>query len=252
MMPETSKVAVVTGAARGIGRAIAGAMAQRGWRVVLADIDDGAAAEAAKVLGCAGEALLRCRVDVTDRASVSELIGAAVTAFGRLDVLVSNAGIMDRAPFLEMTEEFWHHVIDTNLTGAFLCGQAAARQMIAQGTGGRIVNIASNSGIFGGRGRAAYGASKAGLINLTQTMAIELAEQDILVNAVAPGPTKTSDKQPDEPWSSVKARMPLARWGTPEEIAAVVMFLASDACSFTTGHVWCADGGYTVAGIMEG
>ena len=117
-----------------------------------------------------GEALLRCRVDVTDRASVSELIGAAVTAFGRLDVLVSNAGIMDRAPFLEMTEEFWHHVIDTNLTGAFLCGQAAARQMIAQGTGGRIVNIASNSGIFGGRGRAAYGASKAGLINLTQTM----------------------------------------------------------------------------------
>ena len=147
-------------------------------------------------------------------------------------------------------------MIDTNLTGAFLCGQAAARQMIAQGitggTGGRIVNIASNSGIFGGRGRGAYGASKAGLINLTQTMAIELAEHRILVNAVAPGPTKTSEKQPEEPWPSVKARMPLARWGRPEEIAAVAMFLASDECSFTTGHVWCADGGYTIAGIMEG
>jgi len=251
-MPDSSRVAIVTGAARGIGRAIAGAMAQRGWRVVLADIDEGAAEEAVSALGDSREALLPYEIDVTDRASVTGLIGAAVTAFGRLDVLVSNAGIMDRAPFLEMTEEFWHHVIDTNLTGAFLCGQAAAKQMIAQGTGGRIVNIASNSGIFGGRGRAAYGASKAGLINLTQTMAIELAEHDILVNAVAPGPTKTSDKQPDEPWPSVKARMPLARWGTPEEIAAVVMFLASDACSFTTGHVWCADGGYTVAGVMEG
>jgi NAD(P)-dependent dehydrogenase (short-subunit alcohol dehydrogenase family) len=251
-MPDSSRIAIVTGAARGIGCAIAGAMAQRGWRVVLADIDEGAAEEAVSALGDSREALLPYEIDVTDRASVTGLIGAAVTAFGRLDVLVSNAGIMDRAPFLEMTEEFWHHVIDTNLTGAFLCGQAAAKQMIAQGTGGRIVNIASNSGIFGGRGRAAYGASKAGLINLTQTMAIELAEHDILVNAVAPGPTKTSDKQPDEPWPSVKARMPLARWGTPEEIAAVVMFLASDACSFTTGHVWCADGGYTVAGVMEG
>jgi 3-oxoacyl-[acyl-carrier protein] reductase len=180
------------------------------------------------------------------------MIDAAVASFGRLDVLVSNAGIMDRAPFLEMTEAFWRKVIDTNLTGAYLCGQAAARRMVEQGTGGRIVNIASNSGIFGGRGRAAYGASKAGIINLTQTMAIELAEHGILVNAVAPGPTKTSADQPDEPWPSVKARMPLARWGRPEEIAEVVMFLASDACSFTTGHVWCADGGYTIAGIMEG
>ncbi len=185
------------------------------------------------------------------------MVEAATDTFGRLDVLVSNAGIMDRIPFLEMTEDFWHRVIDTNLTGTFLCGQAAARQMIAQGEegrggGGRIVNVASNSGLFGGRGRAAYGASKAGIINLTQTMAIELAEHGILVNAVAPGPTKTSDAMPDEPWPSVKARMPLGRWGRPEEIAEVALFLASDACSFTTGHVWCADGGYTVAGIMEG
>ena len=251
-MSDTSKVAVVTGAARGIGRAIAERMANNGWRVVLADIDERAAQEAADALTKSGASALAHQIDVTEAESVAAMIGKAVTEFGRLDVLVSNAGIMDRAPFLDMTEAFWHRVIDTNLTGAFLCGQAAARQMVAQGTGGRIVNVSSNSGIFGGRGRGAYGASKAGLINLTQSMAIELAEHQILVNAVAPGPTKTNEQQPDEPWPSVKARMPLARWGRPEEIAAVATFLASDDCSFTTGHVWCADGGYTVAGIMEG
>jgi 3-oxoacyl-[acyl-carrier protein] reductase len=251
-MSEAAKVAVVTGAAHGIGRAIAGAMGKRGWPVMIADIDEAAAEAAAEALRQTGARAVARRVDVMDRESVEAMVDAATAEFGRLDVLVSNAGIMDRAPFLEMTEAFWHNVLDTNLTGAFLCGQAAARRMIAQGGGGRIVNVASNSGIFGGRGRAAYGASKAGLINLTQTMAIELAEHGILVNAVAPGPTKTSDGQPDEPWPSVKARMPLARWGRPEEIAEVAAFLASDACSFTTGHVWCADGGYTIAGIMEG
>jgi len=251
-MSDTRKTAIVTGAAHGIGRAIAARMLQAGWRVVLADIDEAPAQEAAETLGRSGGRALACQLDVKSREGAAATVAAAVDTFGGLDVLVSNAGIMDRAPFLEMTEDFWHHVIDTNLTGAFLCGQAAARQMVAQGRGGRIVNVASNSGIFGGRGRAAYGASKAGLINLTQSMAIELAEHDILVNAVAPGPTKTSDKQPAEPWPSVKARMPLGRWGRAEEIAEVAFFLASDACSFTTGHVWCADGGYTVAGIMEG
>lgn len=238
---------IVTGAARGIGRAIAQRMSREGWNVLVADRDLPAAEETAAAIGATP-----AQVDVLDADSISAMVKTAADGFGGLDVLVSNAGIMDRMPFLEMTEEFWHRVIDTNLTGTFLCGQAAARQMVAQGRGGRIVNVASNSGLFGGRGRAAYGASKAGIINLTQTMAIELAEHDILVNAVAPGPTKTSDAMPDEPWPSVKARMPLARWGKPEEIAEVALFLASDACSFTTGHVWCADGGYTVAGIMEG
>lgn len=241
------RTAVVTGAARGIGRAIAHRMTREGWNVLVADRDLPAAEEAAAAISATP-----ARVDVLDADSISAMVKTAVDNFGSLDVLVSNAGIMDRMPFLEMTEEFWHRVIDTNLTGTFLCGQAAARQMVAQGRGGRIVNVASNSGLFGGRGRAAYGASKAGIINLTQTMAIELAEHDVLVNAVAPGPTKTSDAMPAEPWPSVKARMPLARWGKPEEIAEVALFLASDACSFTTGHVWCADGGYTVAGIMEG
>ena len=242
-----TKTAIVTGAARGIGRAIAERMIREGWKVLIADIDLQTAKDTASAVGG-----IACYVDVKESDDVAAMVQAAVANFGRLDAIVSNAGIMDRMPFLEMTEEFWHRVIDTNLTGTFLCGQAAARQMVAQGGGGRIVNVASNSGLFGGRGRAAYGASKAGIINLTQTMAIELAEHGILVNAVAPGPTKTSDAMPEEPWPSVKARMPLARWGKPEEIAEVALFLASDACSFTTGHVWCADGGYTVAGIMEG
>nr|MCH9670279.1 SDR family oxidoreductase [Gammaproteobacteria bacterium] len=172
--------------------------------------------------------------------------------WGRLDIQISNAGITDREPFLEMSDDLWERVLSTNLYGAFYCGQYAARQMVEQGEGGRIVHVASNSGVFGGRGRAAYGASKAGIINLTQTMAIELAEHNILVNAVAPGATKTRVTTTETPPPTVMARMPLKRFGLPEEIAAVAAFLASEECSFTTGHVFGADGGYTVAGVMEG
>lgn len=246
------KSAVVTGAAHGIGAAIAKRLAAEGARVVIADIEPDAASATANAIGSDGGTAQACRCDVSDRESVAAAVAQAVAAWGRLDILVSNAGITDRAPFLEMDDELWERVLKTNLYGAFYAGQYAARQMVAQGGGGRIVHVASNSGVFGGRGRAAYGASKAGLINLTQTMAIELAEHGILVNAVAPGATKTRVTGGETPPETVMARMPLRRYGQPEEIAAVAAFLASDECSFTTGHVYCADGGFTVAGVMEG
>ena len=246
------KVAIVTGSAKGIGKAIAERLWQEGAHVVLADIDPDAARAAAAEFDPDGSRTGVVAADVAQPHAVHAMVDQVVAGCGRIDILVNNAGIMDRMPFLEMTPEFWDRVTGINLRGAFLCGQAVARQMVAQADGGRIVNVASNSGIFGGRGRAAYGASKAGLINLTQTMAIELAEYGINVNAVAPGPTKTGPHIPDEPWPTVKARMPLARFGRPDEIAAVAVFLASDEASFVTGHTYAADGGYTIAGIMEG
>ncbi len=246
------KVAIVTGGAHGIGQAIASRLASEGAKVLVADIDQTAAQQAADTINAAGGIAEPTAADVSSRADVDAMCAFAVEKWGRIDIQVSNAGITDREPFLEMTDMLWERVLKTNLYGAFYCGQAAARQMVAQGSGGRIVHVASNSGIFGGRGRAAYGASKAGLVNLTQTMAIELAEHNILVNAVAPGATKTRVTKGDFPPDTVMARSPIQRYGLPEEIAAVAAFLASDECSFTTGHVYCADGGFTVAGVMEG
>ena len=245
-------MAIVTGGAHGIGAAIAERFAVEGARVLVADIEQEAGEATAAGIRANGGAAVFAEVNVRARASVEAMVARAVEEWGRLDILVSNAGITDREPFLEMSDALWQRVLETNLHGAFYAGQYAARQMVAQGGGGRIVHVASNSGIFGGRGRAAYGASKAGLINLTQTMAIELAEHGILVNAVAPGATKTRVTGGETPPDTVMARMPLARYGQPAEIAAVATFLASDECSFTTGHVYCADGGFTVAGVMEG
>lgn len=251
MQRFSGKVAIVTGGANGIGAAIAHRLISEGCNVAICDIETEAAAAQTKAARGPGKAIA-LTVDVANRASVAQSVRDTVAAFGRLDIMISNAGIVDRLPFLEFTDALWARVLGVNLNGAFHCGQEAARQMVAQGEGGRIISVASNSGIFGGRGRAAYGASKAAIINLTQTMAIELAEHNITANAVAPGAVKTRLTSGDMPGPSVMGRAPLARYGQPEEIAAVAAFLASDESSFVTGQVYAADGGYTTAGVMEG
>lgn len=246
------KTALVTGAGAGIGAGIAAVLAREGAAVLVTDLDAAAAERVSGAIGAEGGQAAAARLDVRDPASAAAAVAEAVRRFGRLDVLVNNAGSTARQPFLEMELGFFEELLRLNLTGYFICGQAAARRMVEQGTGGRIVNISSNSGVFGGIGRAAYSASKAGIIGLTQAMAAELAAHDILVNCVCPGPIRTQRTTTDAPTAAFTARMSIKRFGRPEEIGEAVAFFASDRCSFTTGHWLGVDGGLTVAGILEG
>jgi 3-oxoacyl-[acyl-carrier protein] reductase len=244
------KIALVTGAAHGIGRGIALRFGAEGAVVLVTDIDvDGAEAVAHGVRDGGGRAEA-IRLDVRRPEEVREVYDRVARDHGRLDIQVSNAGSTARMPFLETTVEFWDQLLTLNLRGVFLCGQAAARIMVGQGSG-RIVNMSSISGQQGGLGRAAYGASKAAIINLTQVMAAELAEHGVLVNAIAPGPTRVeaTASQP-LPGQGMLNRLLLKRFGEPAEVAAAAVFLASDECSFTTGAVLNVDGGFHAGGVL--
>lgn len=245
-----NRVAVVTGAQRGIGLAIASRLRRDGLSVVLADIDAPACAAVAASLG--GDSMgVAC--NVADEAAVDALVAATLARHGRLDVMVANAGIAPTTPFIDLDVTTWRRVMEVNLTGVFLCGQRAARAMIAGGRGGRIVSIASISGIRAGSGRTAYGTSKAGVIQLTKQAAIELAPHRITVNAVAPGPVETDMVKAihtPETRAAYHRLVALGRYGTVDEIAAGVAFLVSDDASFITGHTLPVDGGFTAAGML--
>lgn len=250
-MKLRDRVAVVTGAGQGIGRGIARRLAEDGATVVIADINGDWASETEKLIRDKGGRAVVQVTDVRQPEQVAAAMARAEDEFGRLDILASNAGVTDRFPFLDFPLDEWNRILTLNLTGVFLCGQAAARLMAKRG-GGCIINTASNSGIFGGLGRAAYGASKAGIINLTQSMAMELAPHAIRVNAVAPGPIATHRTTTEEPDPVFTQRMSLKRFGLPAEIGAAVAFLASDDASFINGHVIPVDGGFTVTGVYAG
>jgi NAD(P)-dependent dehydrogenase (short-subunit alcohol dehydrogenase family) len=243
-----SKVVVVTGAARGIGLAIARRFLAGGWRAALLDIDKATLAAAAKGLG--SEALaLPC--DVAEPGQVRAAIEQVAARFGRIDALVNNAGIAVFKPLLETTYEEWTRVLAVNLTGPFLCTQACAAVM-HKGGGGSVVNIGSISGVRASTLRVAYGTSKAALAHLTKQLAAELGNAGIRVNGVAPGPVDTAMAQQVHT-PAIRAdyhdAIPLNRYGTEEEIAAAVWFLCSDEASYVNGQMLAVDGGFDAAGI---
>ena len=250
------KVSIITGAANGIGQACARLFAEQGAKVVLADIQDAPGQTLAQELQAQGLQAHYVHCDVGRKADVDALVQQVLALHGRIDVLVSNAGIFKAAPFLEVSESDFDEVLRVNLKGAFLMGQAAARAMKASG-GGAIVHMSSVNGVMAIPEIASYNVSKGGINQLTRAMALALADDGIRVNAVAPGTIATELARKavltsDAARTKILSRTPMKRLGEPEEVARTVAFLASDASSYITGEILTVDGGrmalnYTVA-----
>lgn len=238
------KVALITGSGRGIGKAIAMKLAQDGMNIVVCDIDEASISATAQEISQLGVKAIAVKADVTKSDEVNRLFDEALNAFGRVDLLVNNAGITRDNLIIRMSEGEWDSVIAVNLKGSFNCLKAAAKVMMKQRSG-KIVNIASVVGVMGNVGQANYAASKGGLISLTKSAAKELAARNITVNAVAPGYIETdmTKNLPDAVKSAFLSLIPLKRAGQPEDVAQVVSFLASPAADYITGQVIHVDGG---------
>lgn len=244
-----NKVALVTGAARGIGRAIALELAYAGANVALNDLQSGdEAQEVLRSIVALGREASIHKADVSQRREVAEMVQAIVEHYGRLDILVNNAATQREEPFLEITDESLQRVLDVDLKSVVLCGQAAARQMILSGRSGRIVNISSVHAVSSFKAAAVYDAAKAGVMRLTATMALELAQHGITVNAIAPGWMDTPGTAPfldiTENRAAANATIPVGRVGDPHEVGQLAAYLCAEAAAYITGSFIVIDGGY--------
>jgi NAD(P)-dependent dehydrogenase (short-subunit alcohol dehydrogenase family) len=249
MTASPQKVALVTGAARGIGLATTKRFLAEGWRVALLDIEGELLQTATAGLESANTLALHC--DVADAAQVSRAMDAIAKRFGRLDALVNNAGVAVFAPLLETSDADWNRILAVNLSGPFICTKAAV-PLLREAGHGAVVNITSISAVRASTLRAAYGTSKAGLAHLTKQLAVELASLGIRVNAVAPGPVDTAMAKAvhtPEIRADYHDAIPLNRYGLEEELAEAILFLSSERSSYITGQVLAVDGGFDAAGI---
>ena len=243
-MSLQGKVSIVTGAAQGIGRTIAEALARDGADVAVADLDPGRSQETTDIIGKLGRRVLNLKVNVADWNDVKQMTDQVLKEWGTIDILVNNAGVTRDGLLVRMKEEDWNLVLQVNLNGTFHCTKAVLQPMAKQ-RAGRIINIASVVGVMGNAGQANYAASKAAVIGFTKTVAREYASRMVTVNAVAPGFIDTAMTQglPAEVKESLHKQVPLGRLGQPSDVAEAVRFLASDAAGYITGHVLHVNGG---------
>jgi len=246
-MKLKNKIAIVTGSKRGIGKSIALELAKEGAKIVISDIDLKECQDVCDEIKKMGLDAIAVKCDVSKKGDVDAMVEKTIQKFQKIDIIVNNAGVVLMKPFLEMTEKDWDFILDINLKGVFLCTNAVAKQMIKQKSG-KIISITSIAGEVGFMNTSAYCASKAGIINLTRELALELCPYNINVNAVAPGVIATNmtedmlkDKKTKE---GLLANIPLGRVGKPEEIGKAVIFLASDDSNYVTGHTLVVDGGW--------